>query len=60
MTNRSMVKPSATVKANTTPLPPMPAPEDSTTPTTTHEPTDSPQPNASAAHTPGDKPRPKV
>ncbi len=51
MTNRHMVKPEAAAKppaANDTPLPPMPAPEDSRTPTTREEPIDSPQPNASA------------
>lgn len=50
MTNRHMVKPSASAKpvaANATPLPPMPAPEDSPRPTTREEPIDSPQPNAS-------------
>lgn len=57
MTNRHMVKPAASAKShsgeavprpNATPLPPMPAPEDSRTPTTAEEPIDSPQPNASA------------
>lgn len=57
MTNRHMVKPAAAAKPpggqeapqpNAHPLPPMPAPEDSRTPTTREEPIDSPQPNASA------------
>lgn len=60
MTNRDMVKPSLLAKSpgapsgsglpepNRTTLPPMPAPEDSPTPTTTEEPIDSPQPNSSA------------
>ncbi|KQT49263.1 hypothetical protein ASG52_09885 [Methylobacterium sp. Leaf456] len=51
MTNRHMVKPDAAAKpsaANRTQPPPMPAPEDSRTPTTQEEPIDSPQPNASA------------
>lgn len=56
MTNRHMVKPSLAAKPagspqtepNGTPLPPMPAPEDSRTPTTREEPIDSPQPNVSA------------
>ena len=51
MTNRHMVKPAAAAKpqtANGTPLPPMPAPEDSRTPTVREEPIDSPQPNTSA------------
>lgn len=52
-----MVKPGAAAKPptasglpqpNRTPLTPMPAPEDSRTPTTREEPIDSPQPNASA------------
>lgn len=50
MTNRHMVKPDVAAKPqarNDTPLPPMPAPEDSRTPTTREEPIDSPQPNAS-------------
>ncbi len=50
MTNRHMVKPAAAAKPqarNDTPLPPMPAPEDSRTPTVREEPIDSPQPNAS-------------
>ena len=56
MTNRHMVKPAAAAKPpgesglpqlNRTPLPPMPAPEDSPTPTVREEPIDSPQPNAS-------------
>ncbi|MCJ2092338.1 hypothetical protein MKK67_07500 [Methylobacterium sp. J-072] len=51
MTNRSMVKNAAgsepAVKPNTPPLPPMPAPEDSPTPTTREEPVDSPHLNAS-------------
>ena len=49
MTNRDMVKPPAPgqeQKPNAAPLPPMPAPEDSRTPTTAEEPIDSPQPNA--------------
>ena len=51
MTNRNMVKdetgPGSTVTPNTPPLPPMPAPEDSTRPTTREEPVDSPHLNAS-------------
>ncbi|ARO56555.1 hypothetical protein B2G69_22050 [Methylorubrum zatmanii] len=59
MTNRYMVKPSLAAKSaaasgskgdpqpNRTPMPAMPAPEDSPTPTTHEEPVDSPQPNAS-------------
>nr|WP_082482322.1 hypothetical protein [Methylobacterium sp. Leaf123] len=59
MTNRHMVKPSLAAKSaaasgsaglpepNRTPMPAMPAPEDSPTPTTHEEPVDSPQPNAS-------------
>ncbi|KAA0125277.1 hypothetical protein SAMN02799622_00133 [Methylobacterium sp. UNC378MF] len=50
MTNRNMVKdaaPDLAVRPNTPPLPPMPAPEDSATPTTREEPTDSPHLNAS-------------
>ena len=51
MTNRDMVKGGATAdpiqKPNTPPLPPLPAPEDSGTPTTRSDPIDSPQPNAS-------------
>ncbi|GAB6845489.1 hypothetical protein HNR00_001487 [Methylorubrum rhodinum] len=55
MTNRHMVKPDAAAKPpgesgpqqpNRHPLPPMPAPEDSRTPTVREEPIDSPQPNA--------------
>ncbi len=58
MTNRHMVKPDPSAKAgerpepNRTPLPPMPAPEDSATPATREEPIDSPQPNASAKRGP--------
>ncbi len=37
---------------NRTPLPAMPAPEDSLTPTTNEDPVDSPQPNASAKRGP--------
>lgn len=60
MTNRYMVKASLVAKSdaasgragypepNRTPMPAMPAPEDSPTPTTHEEPVDSPQPNASA------------
>jgi hypothetical protein len=51
MTNRNMVKDDAgtmpEVTPNTPPLPPMPAPEDSATPTTREEPVDSPHLNAS-------------
>jgi hypothetical protein len=51
MTNRNMVKDAAgggaEAKPNTAPLPPMPAPEDSATPTTRQEPVDSPHLNAS-------------
>ncbi|MFF9550273.1 hypothetical protein [Methylobacterium fujisawaense] len=51
MTNRNMVKNpapgTATERPNTPPMPPMPAPEDSATPTTREEPTDSPHLNAS-------------
>ncbi|MCJ2089077.1 hypothetical protein MKK88_24275 [Methylobacterium sp. E-005] len=51
MTNRNMVKEAAvgaaTPHPNTPPLPPMPAPEDSATPTTRDEPVDSPHLNAS-------------
>ncbi|MCJ2072990.1 hypothetical protein MKK75_30060 [Methylobacterium sp. J-030] len=51
MTNRNMVKDAAggtaTPQPNTPPLPPMPAPEDSPTPTTRDEPIDSPHLNAS-------------
>lgn len=66
MTNRYMVKPSLAAKSaatsagsglpepNRTPLPEMPAPEDSLTPTTHEEPFDSPQPNASAKRSPPD------
>ena len=68
MTNRYMVKASLIAKAggpptgvsggtslpepNRTPLPAMPAPEDSLTPTTNEEPIDSPQPNASLKRNP--------
>lgn len=49
MTNRNMVNDGAkNVAPNETPLPPMPAPEDSARPTTREDPIDSPQPNASA------------
>lgn len=50
MTNREMAKglrPGDSPKPNTTPLPPMPAAEGSTTPSTREEPLDSPQPNES-------------
>ncbi|WCS24709.1 hypothetical protein LOK46_26865 [Methylobacterium sp. NMS14P] len=51
MTNRNMVKGTVpndpVTQPNTPPLPPMPAPEDSATPTTREEPTDSPHLNAS-------------
>ena len=51
MTNRNMVKEAAgstpTPHPNTPPLPLMPAPEDSATPTTREEPIDSPHLNAS-------------
>ncbi|MCJ2120115.1 hypothetical protein MKK65_26680 [Methylobacterium sp. J-001] len=51
MTNRNMVKAGPgsgpAVEPNTPPLPPMPAPEDSPTPTTREEPIDSPHLNAS-------------
>jgi hypothetical protein len=51
MTNRNMVKDAAAgapaVRPNTPPLPPMPATEDSATPTTREEPVDSPHLNAS-------------
>ncbi|CAO4177356.1 Fibronectin-attachment protein (FAP) [Methylorubrum aminovorans] len=64
MTNRYMVKRSLMAKPasangvsslpepNRSPLPAMPAPEDSLTPTTNEEPVDSPQPNASAKRGP--------
>ena len=58
MTNRDMVKPDLKPTAgpaqepNRRPLPPMPADEDSRTPTTDREPIDSPQPNASAERSP--------
>lgn len=61
MTNRHMVKAAASAKPgpadaapqpNRTPLPPMPAPEDSRTPSTGEEPIDSPQPNASTKREP--------
>nr|WP_132253839.1 hypothetical protein [Methylobacterium segetis] len=58
MTNREMAKgaasadPAAAPRPNEHPLPPMPAPEDSSTPTTREEPVDSPQPNASAKRAP--------
>ncbi|MCJ2014660.1 hypothetical protein [Methylobacterium sp. J-076] len=49
MTNRNMVNgEAAKVEPNTAPLPPMPAPEDASRPTTREDPIDSPQPNASA------------
>ncbi|SDN92545.1 hypothetical protein SAMN05216360_112213 [Methylobacterium phyllostachyos] len=51
MTNRNMVKEAVdgapAPQPNTPPLPPMPAPEDSPTPTTRAEPIDSPHLNAS-------------
>ncbi|MCJ2136770.1 hypothetical protein MKK69_22425 [Methylobacterium sp. J-026] len=51
MTNRNMVKDAAggtpVPQPNTPTLPPMPAPEDSSTPTTREEPVDSPHLNAS-------------
>ncbi|MDP4002027.1 hypothetical protein [Methylobacterium sp. NEAU K] len=49
MTNRNMVRDGAgpEVRPNTPPLPPMPAPEGSPTPTTRDEPVDSPHLNAS-------------
>ena len=51
MTNRNMVKDAAGAtpvpQPNTPALPPMPAPEDSATPTTREEPVDSPHLNAS-------------
>ncbi|MGU3540951.1 hypothetical protein [Methylobacterium sp. A54F] len=52
MTNREMAKGAAAAGAaapqpNDRPLPPMPAAEDSRTPTIREEPVDSPQPNAS-------------
>lgn len=58
MTNRHMVKPTVLAEAgrmpepNRTPLPPMPAPEDSRTPTTREEPIDSPHPHATTRHAP--------
>ncbi|MGA4552804.1 hypothetical protein [Methylorubrum aminovorans] len=64
MTNRYMVKRSLMAKPasangvsglpepNRSPLPAMPAPEDSLTLTTNEEPVDSPQPNASAKRGP--------
>ena len=64
MTNRYMVKRSLVAKSadnpgtnglpepNIAPLPAMPAPEDSLTPTTHDEPLDSPQPNPSAKRSP--------
>ncbi|MEH3117490.1 MAG: hypothetical protein PGN25_07745 [Methylorubrum populi] len=65
MTNRHMVKPSLAAKSadrsadqaepNRTPLPPMPAPEDSRTAATREEPIDSPQPNAGAEREPPPK-----
>jgi len=74
MTNREMVKGAVAKGAaaeratardrtdlpqpNATPLPPMPAPEDSRTPTTDQEPVDSPQPNASAKRAPPSERRP--
>lgn len=48
MTNRNMVKEGAAMpQPNTPALPPMPAPEDSPTPTTREEPIDSPHLNTS-------------
>lgn len=64
MTNREMVKgaakaPTGTApEPNATPLPPMPAVEDSATPTTHDEPIDSPQPNASAGRLPPSRDKP--
>lgn len=64
MTNRSMVKqaiasvPEAGPQPNATPLPAMPAPEGSATPTTDQEPVDSPQPNASVKRSPPSADRP--
>jgi len=62
MTNRNMVKEAGSgapvPHPNTPPLPPMPAPEDSATPTTREEPIDSPQLDASlkrAAPKPGEQ-----
>ncbi|WP_375463701.1 hypothetical protein [uncultured Methylobacterium sp.] len=58
MTNREMAKGATKVQAGTepqsnrTPLPPMPAPEDSATPATDREPIDSPQPNPSGGREP--------
>ena len=62
MTNRHMVKAAALAKSeaapgglpepNRTPLPPMPAPEDSRTPATREEPIDSPHPHATTKHPP--------
>ncbi|KAB1070392.1 hypothetical protein [Methylobacterium planeticum] len=58
MTNREMAKgavgpeAAAAPQPNTRKLPPMPAPEDSATPTTDEEPIDSPQPNASIERDP--------
>ncbi len=57
MTNREMVKGALEhgdggQHPNDTALPPMPAPEDSATPSTREEPIDSPQPNASAKRRP--------
>ncbi len=56
MTNREMAKRAldgaAGQEPNARALPPMPAPEDSATPTTTVEPIDSPQPNAAAKRRP--------
>lgn len=49
MTNRNMVNGNAPkVEPNQDPLPPMPAPEDASRPTTREDPIDSPQPNTSA------------
>ncbi|MER2267276.1 hypothetical protein [Methylobacterium oxalidis] len=65
MTNRDMAKgaagarPGAAPEPNRHPLPPMPAPEDSKTPTTNEEPIDSPQQsNASIKRAPPSPSRP--
>ncbi|WP_194075142.1 hypothetical protein [Methylobacterium durans] len=66
MTNREMAKGAVGTGAkaaeapepNRQPLPPMPAPEDSPTPTTREEPIDSPQPNASIKRSPPSERRP--
>ena len=58
MTNREMARGAVEADAARAPqpnkraLPPMPAPEDSPTPTTDAEPIDSPQPNASVKRDP--------